>query len=146
MTAALVRVSAFLLLVAVIAVAACVMTDHALTRGVGQRWSAAAVFTTIENQAMTGRGPCSRLIIAPCPQAVNHDIGSPKYGRPSPQVRVFCQLSNTTGIMAVYGMLHPVGITGYAIQASRFDRVCERDACGRADLTWFQNFVGGMTR
>jgi hypothetical protein len=48
--------------------------------------------------------------------------------------------------MAVYGMTYPVGITGYAIQRTRFDRACERDGCGRADLTWFQNFVSGIVR
>ena len=136
MTAALVRVPLILLILA-----ACVLTVHAINRA-----GAAAVLDTVKNFAITGRGPCTRLIIAECPHATNHDITSPNYGKPSPQVRVFCQLSNTTGIMAVYGMLHPVGITGYAIQASRFDKACERDKCGRADLTWFQSFVAGMTR
>lgn len=125
-------------------IALIILSGHAMTAHKTERWSAAAVFATVEEYASTGQGPCSRLIVASCKDAIVHDPLSPNYGKPSPQVRVFCQLSGDTGIMAVYGMYDPIGITGYAIRLDRWRKICVRDGCAEMDLTWLQRFLPGL--
>ncbi len=120
------------------------LSNHAATRGTGELWSASRVLQAIEEYSSDpGRGPCQRLIVAACPNAINHDTTSPNYGHPSPQVRVFCQLKPDGGIMGVWGMTHRVAITGYYLQTSRFEAIARRDGCVEQDLTWFQNFLLG---
>lgn len=116
-----------LFLLMALIVLACVATTHARTAHKSETWSSMRVYDTIRG----GRDNCQPLLIALCPYAINHAQASSSFGRLSPQARVYCGLTNDSGIMGVFGLGRekPVYITGYAIRQVRFLRILRRDNC-----------------
>jgi hypothetical protein len=136
----------FFMLMAVMAAGAwMILSNHAVTRGTGELWSAERIFTTIDDYTKDpSRGPCKKLYVAECPLATVRDPKSPRFGLASPQVRVFCQLNDGGwGVMASWGLYYRIGINAYPDRVDRFLRICELDRCAWQDLTWLQRFLSG---
>src|SRR5512146_1732530 len=106
-----------------------VVTAHALASHKTEAWTSMRVLDQLQ-QYNRGQGGCQRIAIASCPNAANHIAGSEFYGRASPQFRVYCQQSPSYGIVGIFGMYPPnVYITGFALDAARWDQINARDAC-----------------
>lgn len=133
---------------ATIRVTQMVISKHAMTAHQGEMYSALDVYGLIDRTVASGNnnggGPCIKLEISSCMEAVNIR------GEPSPQAKVACLIRGTpeNGLWAVgivglwWGEDFPVYATGHVEHTAALEHERKRDKCVTGDLTWLSKWFG----
>ena len=120
-----------------------VISNHARTSHAAESWSAMRVLRTIKQANNGDDRLCVSLEVAFCPRAINSVTGQRQ-----PHAKVFCELrqkgrGEKLYAVGIFGLSadEPVYVTGYAMTEYRKIKVCQRDDCAVANLSYLNTLL-----